>query len=239
MRQLAARTAKAEDVAAVDYETSKRYRVVTLRLVANLAGFVALLVVGVLGVTYLLSPESLLGVAGPLHVSDRHAYVWRLPDRSWTVTVVPGEWKVGEFLNAESAGSDYFEANPPDDVLVYAWLASQPIPPSMSFDGWRYRQYGVTAAAASCFELQGSYQQVRVAEETGWLGVYFCPSFMGSGKGWETVQVLFQHDGRGYAAYFWPEQEPDMASLEQVLSAVERWLSTFRFTAPTATAPGA
>ena len=231
IRRLAVRT-EMSAAAPVDAAPSEPRPVPAPRLATNIAALASVLVAAVLGVSYLLGPGNLLGVVGPLHVSERHGYAWRLPDQSWSVTEFPGEWEVGAFLDVESPGSDYFETSelPPRKVLVYAWLASQAIPASMSFDGWLYLQDGVTAASASCFQLQGAYEQVQVANETARFGVYYCPNFLDSGVGWATVQVLFAHEGRGYAIYFWPEQEPDTPPMEQVRSAALRWLSQFDFT---------
>jgi hypothetical protein len=203
----------------------------------NVAGLAAMLIVGVVVATYFAGSVDRFGATGPLHVSERHGYSIALPDGSWRVTEQPGEWEVGAFLGAESSGSDYFDrrADPDRSVgsapspLVYMWMSSQTIPPGMSFDGWLYAQDGVTAAAAPCFVLQGEYEQVRVGGEAGRLGYYYCDDFDGSGTAWATMQVLFAHGGRGYAMYFWPEQEPALAPKLDIRREVGRWLSRFAF----------
>lgn len=204
------------------------------RFVGQFAGIAAALVVAVLVASYVFGPGSQGGATGPQHESVGHGYSLRLLDGNWTVTEYPGQWQPSEFLNAESPGSDYFARRPsaPQQVLAYMWMSSQAIPDGMTFDGWLYLQDGVTSASASCFDLQGEYQRIQLDGESARVGVYRCANFGDSGVAWATVQVLFSHDGRGYAMYFWPEQEPEMAPLDDVRREALRWLTTFRFLEP-------
>ena len=232
MRRLAVRLGRsAEDARPKDVRSPGPRPHRFARLAADVAALATVLVVAAVGIIYLLGPGGRFGASGPLHVSERHGYSVRLPDAGWQVTEWPGEWEVGSFLDAEGPGSDYFERGPESrHDLVFLWLSSQQIPTDMSFDGWLYLQDGVTAAAAACFTLQGDYTYVRVGGERARVGVYYCPNFAGSDVGWATVQVLLAHDGRGYAMYFWPEQEPDMPPLGEVRLEALRWLSQFVFT---------
>lgn len=209
-------------------------------LVAQAAGVAAVLMVAVVVVAYVFGPGSQPGATGPVHVSERHGYSLRLPDDSWQVTEWPGEWEIGTFLGAENPGSDYFANGTTGGrrTLALAWMSSQPIPPGLNVDGWLELQDRLTTAAAACFVLQGDHEFVLVGGERARVGVYYCPDFQASGVGWATVQVLFARDGRGYAMYFWPDQEPNMAPLAEVRLEALRWLSEFEFTEPVDGSPG-
>jgi hypothetical protein len=202
------------------------------RLVLNASAAAVVVVAVVLALAYLGSGDGQFAQGSPVHESARHGYRLRLPDDSWHVTEQPGEWLQGAFLDAETAGVDYFDtaAVPPRGDIVYVWLSSQPIPDGMSFEDWLDAQDRVVQNVQPCFVLQGSYEDVRVDGERGRLGAYRCESFAGSGIPWHTVQLLFEHEGRGYAMYFWPEQEPQAPPLADIRREALRWLPGFEFT---------
>lgn len=231
IRRLAVRLGRSADaVAPKESGTAGRPRHRFARLAADFAVLAVAFVVGIGGVVYMLGPGSRFGPSGPLHVSERHGYSLRLPDADWGVVEIPGQWGLGTFLDAQSPGSDYFERGEESrHPMTYMWLASQAIPAQMSFDGWLYLQDGVTSASVPCFTLQGEYTYATVGGVRARVGVYYCPNFMGSETGWATVQVLVAQDGRGYAMYFWPEQEPEMPPLPEVRREALRWLSGFSF----------
>jgi hypothetical protein len=238
MRRLATRLAsRGRDLRFLPLTRRGEDEISRRRLVANLAVLASVLVVAVLGLAYLLGPRINFGAPGPLHVSERHLYSLRLPDDGWQVTEYPGEWILGTFLDAGGAGSDYFERPPTSQAqdLTYAWIASQPIPPGMTFDGWLYVQDGVTAAAQPCFKLDGEYTEMTVDGERARVGVFHCEHFFEDGDGWATLQVLVPHDGRGYAMYFWPERDSDAVPVAEWRDEALQWLERFHFAEPAAT----
>jgi hypothetical protein len=198
-------------------------------------GIAATLIVAVVALVSLYGRSDVGGPTGTPFTSERHAYTVILPV-GWTHEERPGTWELGTFFDANTpAGVDYFEdLNKDGEVTLFAYLANQPIPETMSFDEWAAGHDAATAQGAPCFVLQGGFESAAVDGETARVGVNYCPDFQGGFEtrgAWTTVQVLVAHAGRGYAIYFWPGPGPGSTMpLTELRAMASDWLSRFSFT---------
>jgi hypothetical protein len=203
------------------------------RLLVSVGGVAAALIVAAVGIAYFYGPLGPGGPTGPVHTSERHGYSVVLPDDSWGVIERQGRWLgVGTAFDSESPGVDLFDRTDPEPrTLISVWVTSQPLPEGMSFDEWMDAHDRSNQVVHACFRQEGSYEYRTVDGERARIGVHHCPDWGGPGIGWATVQVLVAHEGRAYAAYLWPEEDPEMESLFGDLKAQGlRWLSRFSFT---------
>jgi hypothetical protein len=173
------------------------------------------------------------GPTGATHTSERHGYSIVLPDSTWTVDERPGTWSgLANFFDANSgAGVDYFEDLDADgNPVLYAYLASQPIPAGTTFDDWAAAHDASNERVVPCFTLQGELDTSSIDGETARVGAWRCDDFDAEGA-WTNLQTLVAHDGRGYAIYLWPVARDDaMPPVAELRAAADRWLDSFRFT---------
>jgi hypothetical protein len=205
------------------------------RIILPVTGVAAALVVAVVTLVSLNGGPGPGGPPGTPYTSERHAYTVVLPD-GWTRDERPGTWGLGTFFEANTpAGVDYFEdLNQDGEVTLFAYLASQSIPDTMTFDAWAAGHDAANAQAVPCFKQQGRFEAATVDGETARVGVHRCDDYEGgfdTRGAWTTVQVLVAHDGLGYAIYFWPGPGPgsDMP-LADLRAMANDWLSRFSFT---------
>lgn len=165
--------------------------------------------------------------------STRHAYTVRMPRGSWTHAERAGTWALGDFLDGESPGVDYYARRNPDlGAPLNLYLSSQPIPAGMSVDDWMATHDEATGLEHPCFSVLATYQNVTVDGEPARQLAQHCEDFFGSGDDGALtgIQTLVAHNGRGYAIYLWPENTGiAMPPLETLQAEAQAWLSTFTF----------
>ena len=204
------------------------------RLILPAAGLAAVLAVVVATYASRNGGLSVGGPSGTPFTSARHGYTVVLPAGQWTFEERPGTWDLGEFFDANSgSGVDYYERlDPKNGPPLYVYLASQPIPTGMSFDGWAATHDAATQRDAACFALVGAYETRQVGGEPARVGLQRCDDFDLDGA-WETVQTLVAHGGRGYAIYVWPVDRGSAMPAESELRAEALdWMGRFSFTGP-------
>jgi hypothetical protein len=204
------------------------------RLIMPVSGVAATLVVAMVAIASLYGGFGSGRPSGTPFTSERHAYTVILPD-GWTREERPGTWELGTFFDANMpAGVDYFEdLNEDGAVVLFAYLARQAIPDTMSFEEWAAGHDAANAQAVPSFVQQGGFESATVDGETARVGVHrgeYQGGFDVSGP-WTTFQVLVAHGGHGYAIYFWPGPGPgsDMP-LSELRAMATDWLSRFSFT---------
>ena len=204
------------------------------RLVLAASGIAAAVLVAVVALTPLGDGPPVGGPSGIAFTSERHGYTVVLPANTWRREERPGTWGLGEFFDANSpSGVDYYEAldaTPLRAVTWYVYLASQEIPPGMTFDEWAATHDAATDAAQPCVQLLGSYERRAVGGEIARVGTHRCEAFGDERIPWATVQTLVAHRGRGYGIYVWPAGAGTaMPPIEEIQAAAYDWLARFSF----------
>ena len=208
------------------------------RLLLTATGIAAAIAIVAVALPLFLGRSSVGGPPdGVSFTSERHGYTVVLPigPDGWIREERSGTWELGDFIEANSpAGLDYFEdRNEDGSVALFAYLASQPIPETMSFEEWAAGHDAANAEAQPSFVQQGSFEGATVGGETARVGIHRGDYQGGfdAGGSWTTVQVLLEHGGRGYAIYFWPGPGPGSeVPLADLQAMATDWLSRFSFT---------
>jgi hypothetical protein len=157
--------------------------------------------------------------SGVLFTSERYDYSLLLPDESWTVDELPGQWVLGQTFSQEGEGSDsVFRAE--DSPRPYIVFNSQRVPAGTTLEEWVADH---EAAKRLWFPTCGvrSTGAGVVDGETAVIHSYVC------GAVEPATEAVWLHGSRGYALrVFWPEgnltQDPR--------STLDEWLPRFQFT---------
>ena len=156
--------------------------------------------------------------AGVLFTSERHDYSLLLPDDSWTVAELPGQWVLGETFSQEGEGSDsVFRAE--DSPRPYIVFNSQRVPAGTTFEDWVADHEAAERRWFPTCAPQPAEAGV-VDGETAVIRNYLC------GGSERASEAAWLHGGRAYALrVFWPEGNAS----QDPRPTLEEWMSRFRF----------
>ncbi len=154
------------------------------------------------------------------YVSERHDYVLELPDDSWTVRELPGEWPVGYTFNESGPGVDRVERA--DREALHILINTQLVPENMSSEEWLTDYDAAGALVFRACELEAT-ETAAVDGEDARISTYLCDNHRG-------VEAVMFRDTRAYVfrvfgAIAYPGFDP-----ANPRPLFDEWLARFEFT---------
>lgn len=154
-------------------------------------------------------------------VSERHHYVLHLPDDSWTVRELPGEWPLGYTFSESGPGVDRVETA--DGEARYILFNSQLVPEGLSFEEWFTDYEAAGLLSFRHWELE-ERETATVDGEVARISTYL------SDDGQRGVEAVMFHGTRAYVfrvfgAVAYPGFDP-----ANPRPFFDEWLARFEFT---------
>ena|ERR671912_2421911 len=165
-------------------------------------------------VTPTASPTEVNGV---LFTSERHGYELLLPDATWTVDELPGEWPLGDSFNQDGPGADSVANEGVETGLIL--INSQAVPAGTSLDEWATDYQSANRRWFGC-AIEKSETTV-VDGETARAESYLC------GGPERAAEALTLHGGRAYVIRVFASPNDIDADVRPIL---DDFVSRFHFT---------
>jgi len=157
--------------------------------------------------------------SGVLFTSERHGYSLLLPDDTWAVDELPGEWPLGDSFNQEGPGTDAV-SGPASEPALLILINSQPVPAGTTLEEWAGEYDKANKHWFPTCALERSAAGVVRGEEAHFRN-YLC------GGTERAIEAAMFHGGRAYVIRIGaPASDPSM----DVRPVLDGWLSRFQFT---------
>jgi hypothetical protein len=170
------------------------------------------------------SPEPTAVSEPVLFTSERHGYTVELPDDTWTVLEIPGQWPPGTVWESDTEGADHWmqEADQPPGSRDRLFLNSQALSGTTPFGEW-FDQY--QALRAQAFGPCLADDSPELATVNG-LSVHFC-GYRLQGPEQLYLQAVWEQGGRAYVLTI--AQRADSEIQIDLRAEIEVWLERLDF----------